>query len=560
MSEKNILDVELGNVVPSPTNPRKDYPEETLKELAASIKEQGVVQPIIVVKHDGEFVYEIVAGERRWRASKIAGRKNIPCIVKELTKEQIIEIQWIENLQREDVSALDEGLGLKKLMEQGWTVDKLCDRFKKKRSTIFNRLKLARLEGPAREALKAGKIDATVAGLVATLPVVWQGEALEKILKGKFGGGVPMSFREAKEHIQFTYDADLEDVPWDLKDKKLLKSAGCCEKCPKRSGNLSEEEQQAYEGPNVCTDLDCKLQKLTAWRAQALEAEAAKGGRVATLAECDRAFEKGIYSPDEKKYLDPNHTFRWNSDNWDTVASRIKNPKTKLMGLVDRDGKIRKYYLREEILAELAEHGVELWDPKKHLKDKGPVHAPAPKGETKEEKAARLEKERLAEEKYQKQQQAAKEKQERDRKMKKRVQVTTLARILDQLTGGKEDVVVWKLMVLANGMDGIPDEMLAMFELKPKDQSFRELPKRSEKWKLEQWRKYAIAGALCMDGYDDDIYSQQLMAKTCKEAGLDLKKIEKAVMKDLEAAEREAVLSGKSKPAAAKAPKKKGKK
>jgi ParB family chromosome partitioning protein len=122
MSEKNIVELELGNVVPSPTNPRKDYPEETLKELAASIKETGVIQPIIVVKHDGEFVHEIVAGERRWRASKIAGRKTIPCIVKELTKEQIIEIQWIENLQREDVSALDEGLGLKKLMDQGWRV------------------------------------------------------------------------------------------------------------------------------------------------------------------------------------------------------------------------------------------------------------------------------------------------------------------------------------------------------------------------------------------------------------------------------------------------------
>ena len=112
--ESEIKEIPIDKLRVNPYQPRKTFNEESLKELAESIKEHGVIQPIIVKKSIKD--YEIVAGERRYRASKIAGKTTIPCIVREFTDEQMMEIAVLENLQRENLNSIEEALGIESLM------------------------------------------------------------------------------------------------------------------------------------------------------------------------------------------------------------------------------------------------------------------------------------------------------------------------------------------------------------------------------------------------------------------------------------------------------------
>ena len=142
--KNNILEVKINEVEPNKDQPRKDFDEEKLKALADSIKEHGIVQPIIVRKE--ETGYSIVAGERRWRAAKIAGLKKIPVIVKELTPQEVMEIALIENLQREDLNPIEEAEAYQKLMkEYKMTQEDVAKIVGKSRAAIANSVRLLTL-------------------------------------------------------------------------------------------------------------------------------------------------------------------------------------------------------------------------------------------------------------------------------------------------------------------------------------------------------------------------------------------------------------------------------
>ena len=111
-----VIDISLSMIDPDKNQPRKNFNEESLNELADSIKVHGVIQPIVVTKVDDR--YKIIAGERRWRASKICGNKTIPCIIKNYTPQQIREISIVENLQREDLNPIESARAIKELMEE----------------------------------------------------------------------------------------------------------------------------------------------------------------------------------------------------------------------------------------------------------------------------------------------------------------------------------------------------------------------------------------------------------------------------------------------------------
>lgn len=157
-NERPVVDKELlgykmlkhGDIHPSPTNPRKYFDADKLKALAGNIAEQGILQPLVVrctVHPIGETVrYELVAGERRWRASEIAKLDLVPCMVRNLSDNEVLEIQYIENLQREDLTALEEAEGFKQLIDSGaYTADTLAEKLGMSRSHVFNRLKLMKL-------------------------------------------------------------------------------------------------------------------------------------------------------------------------------------------------------------------------------------------------------------------------------------------------------------------------------------------------------------------------------------------------------------------------------
>lgn len=143
-------------------NPRKYFNDEDLADLARSIAEKGVLQPILVrVVADREYIYEIVAGERRWRASKLAGKNSIPTLIVDLNDKEALEVAIIENVQRENLSAIEEAVGLGQLIEQfDYTQDDVAKVIGKSRSYVTNNLRLLKLPIEIKEMVEMGNISA----------------------------------------------------------------------------------------------------------------------------------------------------------------------------------------------------------------------------------------------------------------------------------------------------------------------------------------------------------------------------------------------------------------
>ena len=142
-------------------NPRKEFKEEDLAELAESIRQKGLVQPIIVRPDRISGGYEIVAGERRWRAAQRAGLHALPVIVRELSDQEVLELGIIENVQRADLNAIEEASGYRELIERfGYTQDQLADVIGKSRSHLTNTLRLLKLPEPVQALVQGGRITA----------------------------------------------------------------------------------------------------------------------------------------------------------------------------------------------------------------------------------------------------------------------------------------------------------------------------------------------------------------------------------------------------------------
>ncbi len=153
-----ISEIELDKIIPNEYQPRKVFDDDKLKELAASIKEQGVIQPVIVHRTGGG--YQLIAGERRWRASRIAGLKTIPALVKEATKRELLEMALIENIQREDLNPLEAAEAYKRLQDEfKLTQEDLARRVGKERSTVTNFLRLLNLPKEVKQELATGALS-----------------------------------------------------------------------------------------------------------------------------------------------------------------------------------------------------------------------------------------------------------------------------------------------------------------------------------------------------------------------------------------------------------------
>lgn len=154
ISELRITELEANQ-----NQPRRNFDDQSLQELADSIKQHGVVQPIIVRKIDEN--YQIVAGERRWRAARLAGLKSVPVVVKDYSNIQVMEIALIENLQRQDLNAIEEAIAYKSLIEEhDMTQEEISEKIGRSRSAIANTLRLLNLPGEIKEFVVQGKISA----------------------------------------------------------------------------------------------------------------------------------------------------------------------------------------------------------------------------------------------------------------------------------------------------------------------------------------------------------------------------------------------------------------
>lgn len=287
----------LALIVSSLTNPRKTFNADKLTELAESIKASEVHQPVLVrplpasrleeTSGYGEArgprpTHELVSGERRFRASGMAGKATIPALIRNLTDDQVLEIQIVENLQRDDLTELEEAEGYESLMRHNSiTADAVGVKIGKSRSYVYGRLKLLDCGPDARQALREGKIDASRGVLIARIPdQKLQATALKEIVSGSYSSGYePMSVRQAAEHVQKNYMLKLSAARFTITCVDLVPEAGSCETCPKRTGH-NPELFDDVKSADVCTDPPCFHKKEDAHAAGVAAVAKAKGQTV----------------------------------------------------------------------------------------------------------------------------------------------------------------------------------------------------------------------------------------------------------------------------------------
>jgi ParB family chromosome partitioning protein len=180
--EDAVVSLPLEKIRPNPNQPRKFFDEEALNELSASIKEHGVIQPVIVEESDGGYI--IIAGERRYRAASVAGLKEIPAIIRSYSEEKRVEVALIENVQRADLNPIEEAIAYKSLMNiTGKSQDEIAAKVGKNRSTVANALRLLRLPSMIQRSLEKGEITSGHARALLAIPdVASQERAFNEII------------------------------------------------------------------------------------------------------------------------------------------------------------------------------------------------------------------------------------------------------------------------------------------------------------------------------------------------------------------------------------------
>ncbi len=329
-------DIPLACIRASKTNPRKIFNDDDLNDLAKSIKVQGVAQPILVrpveVVDDVTY-FEIVAGERRFRASGLAGMPTVPAIVRELSDQAAYEIQVLENLQRVDLHPLEEAEGFEVMMSKYKdTADQLAEKIGKSKAYIYASLKLCNLIPEAREAFYKGLLTKSTALLVARIPVkAMQATCVTEITKGYQG---PLSTRSAANHIEHQYMLNIKKANFKQSDADLLPVAGPCTACPKRTGN--QPEIFVDVNADVCTDPTCFKAKSEAHVIRIKQVATAKGQVVFSGAAAKKIMPSfysdmvGYVDLDKKNYQDAeNRTWRQILGKKKPAVSLLENPHSQ---------------------------------------------------------------------------------------------------------------------------------------------------------------------------------------------------------------------------------------
>ena len=195
-STPGVTEVDVDSIVPNPRQPRQAIDPQSLEDLAISIREQGLVQPLVVTEVEGG--YQLLVGERRWRASKLAGLDAVPVVVRDVTPQQMLELALVENLQREDLNPLETASAYQQLVEEfGMTQQQVADKVGKNRVTVTNTLRLLKLPMEVKDALLQGQITEGHARAMLRLQ---SEQAQLDILKAVLKGG--LNVRQTEEMVR----------------------------------------------------------------------------------------------------------------------------------------------------------------------------------------------------------------------------------------------------------------------------------------------------------------------------------------------------------------------
>lgn len=261
----------LNHFKPSPTQPRKRFKPEKLRELAESIAAHDVLQPVLsrpnpdYAEGNGQPLLELVAGERRWRASQMADKPDLPSLVKDLSDLEVLEIQLVENVDREDLHPLEEAEGIRRLMDASAKAGKpltpldVGAKLGKSKRWVEFRLALLNLCDEARNAMLDDTLSTSIANLIAGMPdQAEQRRATERILIGF--NGEPFTFRAAEAYLRKEFMLALANAKFDI--AAPYQAAGPCHGCTKRTGAAPDLFSDAKAG-DMCQDAKCFQAKTT---------------------------------------------------------------------------------------------------------------------------------------------------------------------------------------------------------------------------------------------------------------------------------------------------------
>ena len=271
VSESEYRNLPIAQLQESPTNPRRRFDERALEELTSSVRSQGVLQPLLVRPRE-EDKFEIVIGARRFRAAQRAERTEVPVRIRELTDAQCVEIQLVENIQREGVHPLEEATAFYGLLHTDglhYDINTLCAKAGNSPSFVAQRLKLVDLIPSIADAFLADQIGVGHALEIAKLPDVQQQKAFDAAFRNIWSNGrdsrVLVPLRDFTAWIEQNILLSLDHVPFDKSDTTLVPEAGSCAECPKRTGfNTLLFGEGVHDACKLCgiwatTSLSCWL-------------------------------------------------------------------------------------------------------------------------------------------------------------------------------------------------------------------------------------------------------------------------------------------------------------
>lgn len=226
-----LKEIGIEDMAPWEGQPRKRFSEEKAKQLLHSVRMHGVIQPLVVrmvegapargPMPEGKVRYQIIAGERRWRAAAEAGKKSLMCVLREVSDAEALELALVENLFRDDLDVFEEAEGYKGLLALGWTVVGVAERFGKERGFVHRRLELLGLDEKERVELREGRLSEAAARELAKVPVEHRERALDEVIHPKYSEE-PMKRDQAVAHLKAKFVKPAEDAArWELGRKDL---------------------------------------------------------------------------------------------------------------------------------------------------------------------------------------------------------------------------------------------------------------------------------------------------------------------------------------------------
>lgn len=465
----------------SKTNPRKHITEDSVAELAASIKEHGIIEPLIV-EDLGKDGYVIVAGERRILAARVAGLVEVPVIVRPFTPEESFLVRLIENIQREDLSPLDLAAGYQRLIKEfKWTADQVAEKVGRKRRTIYATMQLLTLSSEGRKALENGELTASVASLLARVPEKRQGAAFIALRgygathgSSMLPDATGLSVRHAEKVLRDFIGTPLAGVPWKLDDATLLLEQGPCTTCPFNTRNIPDLAD-VYGGADVCTNAKGFAAKQTAQHARDQERWGAKGAKVLTAAESKKLSSYGYFDPRRSGFVALTETAIGGGKTYSEILKGKENVQV-YVGRGPKGGEVKL---------------VKIADVKPHLEEAGVAVHDRQRVQTPEEKA--------------------KHKQERLRDS--RATVLIVQRVHERMAKVKQTPAFIPLLIRAGAMlDEVPDEVLDLRGVKGR--KYDEINKWLDKLKpadvLPVWLESTIA-----DNYRNEPAHIDAILKLC---------------------------------------------